>query len=633
MPTTNRAFIGIDLGTYNSAACTLVGKEPVLLHPEEGATEQGMCFPSVVEFDDNGDFVHAGELARRSLPVYPTTVVWGVKRLIGRSYEAAESTGDVQRYSYQVDRDNDGGCVIRVGRKVYSPREITAFLLQKIKQDAEAAYNPIGEAVSEAVITVPAYFDPVQKHETEQAALAAGFKRVYLLPEPTAAASAYRLKVEQENQYVVVVDFGAGTLDVTVALLYLDDNGQLQTVEKGHGGDTALGGLDMDDAILESATRRFGLEHVAKDPQARARLRVELENAKIRLSTSDRKTEVAFAWKGGPIKFALSRVDVEEAVGPIIERLCGPIRVALKEADLSVKDISHVLLVGGPTMMPIVRQRIIELFRTNARVVEELEAIDSGGFPIHPMEAVARGAVVGVVGKIAPHGYGVLLEQAYHELLPRKQRYPSRGSFGFAYFGDKRTIDFGLVRQAINPQNYREEYTLLGMFQFDCVPTQGPLQVGMDWVYTDNGVLHFDVSQQGGATMPLYDVSRLDGHRIARPERPTPPLSHEAVWHEAVAPCRPRKPEPWSSAELKQAVRFGQRIVELAQGRANQAPHDQQMKILALCDQLEGWLHDEAADCNYRTPHIRDLGRALLNLFYVTRLIDGSELAALRQDL
>ena len=129
MSTNSKAFIGIDLGTYNSAACTLVGKEPVLLRPEEGATEQVMCFPSVVEFDDNGEFVHAGELARRSLPVYPTTVVWGVKRLIGRSYEAAESTGDVQRYSYQVDRDNDGGCVIRVGRKVYTPREITAFLL------------------------------------------------------------------------------------------------------------------------------------------------------------------------------------------------------------------------------------------------------------------------------------------------------------------------------------------------------------------------------------------------------------------------------------------------------------------------------------------------------------------------
>ena len=142
----------------------------------------------------------------------------------------------------------------------------------KIKCDAEADFNPIGRTVDEAVITVPAYFDPLHKQETERAALDAGFQRVFLLPEPTAAASAYRIKVAQENQYVVVIDLGAGTLDVTVALLYLDANGQLQTVEKSHGGDTALGGLDMDDALLASVARRFGLGSLLKDPQAGMRL-------------------------------------------------------------------------------------------------------------------------------------------------------------------------------------------------------------------------------------------------------------------------------------------------------------------------------------------------------------------------
>lgn len=619
-------LIGIDLGTYNSAACALMGGQPVLLHPEEGATGQGMCFPSVVEFDDSGEFVHSGELARRSMPVYPQTVVWGVKRLIGRSYEAAEATGDVRRFGYCIEKDVEGGCAIRVGGRTYTPREVTTLIIEKIKHDAEAGFNPIGEAVSEAVITVPAYFDPVQKYETEQAALAAGFEGVYLLPEPTAAASAYRLKVEKQNQYVLVVDLGAGTLDVTVALLYLDDHGQLQTVEKSHGGDTALGGLDMDDAILELASKWFGLEEVRSDPQASARLRSELERAKIELSTAQ-QSKVAFTWQGGPVQFTLKRRDIEEAVEPVVERCGGPIRVALEEADLAPEDLAHVLLVGGPTMMPIVRRRIMAEFASNTQVVDELKAVDSEGFPVHPMEAVAQGAVLGVVGKVAPHGYGVLLADEYRALLPRRQRYPSRGSMGILYWGEERTLDFGLVRQAIDPENHREEYTLLGMFQFDCVPNQGTLQFEMDWEYTDNGVLHFEVSQQCGATMPLFDVSRLEGHKIPRPARPAPRTVSD------VAPRTTTRRESWSVAELEKAVRFGGQVVACARDHLEAASAEQRGRILELCQRLEGWVQDEAADANYRTPQIRDLGRALLSLLYVGRLIEGSEVAALKQGL
>ena len=138
-------LIGIDLGTYNSAACALIGGQPVLLRPEEGATEQGMCFPSVVEFDNTGEFVQAGERARRSLPLYPRSVVWGVKRLIGRSYDVAKESGDITRYAYRIEKDADGGCMIRVGNRTYSPRKITSLILRKIKHDAEADFNPSGE--------------------------------------------------------------------------------------------------------------------------------------------------------------------------------------------------------------------------------------------------------------------------------------------------------------------------------------------------------------------------------------------------------------------------------------------------------------------------------------------------------
>ena len=400
------------------------------------------------------------------------------------------------------------------------------MILRKIKHDAEADFNPIGRAVDEAVITVPAYFDPLQKQETERAALDAGFQRVFLLPEPTAAASAYRIKVAQENQYVVVIDLGAGTLDVTVALLYLDANGQLQTVEKSHGGNTALGGLDMDDALLADTARRFGFDRLLKDPHANMRLRTELERAKIELSTAE-ETEVAFAWKGGPVKARLKRAELEESVRPTVERCRAPVRIALEEAGLAPQDIAHVLLVGGPTMMPIVQRTIAEEFRDNAKLADELGQLATQGFPVHPMEAVAQGAVLGVVGKVAPHGYGIIVGGQYCELLERRQRYPSKGSFGWHYWGEENTMNFSLLRQAIDPQSRREEYIQLGVFEFDCIPNTSVLECNINWEYSDNGLLHLEVVQPGGVSMLLYDVSRLDGHAIAKPRRAS--LTRKAI--------------------------------------------------------------------------------------------------------
>jgi len=268
-------------------------------------------------------------------------------------------------------------------------------------------------------------------------------------------------------------------------------------------------------------------------------------------------------------------------------------------------------------------------FRDNPQVIQELEAIDTEGFPVHPMEAVAQGAVLGAVGKIAPHGYGLLMFQDYHELLPRRQRYPSGGSCGFVYWGEERTIDFGLVRQAINPENQREEFVLLGMFEFDCVPHQGTLRLGVQWEYTENGLLHLEVSQQGtGVSLPLYDISRLEGHKIARPTRSAPrEASKEAV------PRTAAKREAWTSAELDNAVRFGKQVLACAQERLEQASGEQQERILDLSGRLERWLQDETLDSDYRTPQIRDFGRALLNLLYVSRLIEANEVGTMRQGI
>jgi molecular chaperone DnaK (HSP70) len=384
----------------------------------------------------------------------------------------------------------------------------------------------------------------------------------------------------------------------------------------------------MDDALLTYISRRFDLQQLLKDPHALMRLRTELERGKIALSTVE-ETEIAFVSREGQVKLGLKRAELEEAVRPTVERCRGPIRVALDEAGLIPDDIAHVLLVGGPTMMPIVQRTIAEEFQQNARITEELGQLGTTGFPVHPMEAVAQGAVLGVVGKVSPHGYGILLSGNYCELLERRQRYPSKGSFGFRYWGEENTVSFSLVRNAVNPETRRDQYVELGVFEFDCIPVGSVLDCVVNWEYSENGLLHLRVMQPGGAYMPLYDVSRLDGHEIANPRR------HEV--HEENAPSLPQSfptsRKSWSAAELQRAVHFGRRLVETAEAKLGQANGEQRERIVHLSEEIRQWVDDTAGDANHRTPHIRDLGRGLLSLLHVSRLIDKRELAELQEGL
>ncbi|MBN1852102.1 MAG: Hsp70 family protein, partial [Pirellulales bacterium] len=595
------------------------------------------CFPSVVEFDEKGEFVHVGLYALRSLPVYPKTVVIAAKRLIGKAFQSAKAAGDIDRFSYTILKDPDGGCAIQVGPREYTPTEITALILKKIKKDAEADFNPIGNTITEAVITVPAYFDPIQKSETERAGLEAGFERVSLIPEPTAAASAYRIEVEQEDQYIMVIDLGAGTLDVTVALLFLDDNGKLQTEEKGHGGDTALGGLDMDDAILNYVVKHYRLHKNLSDTRMRSRLRMELERAKIQLSSQE-VSEVAFPTTGGDIRFQITRKEIESAVQPIIDRCRGPIRVALNEAGLAPEDLSHVLLVGGPTMMPAVQRMVMEEMKANARVVQELREIDTKGFPVHPMEAVARGAVMGAVSRIMPHGYGILWGGEYQELFPRRARYPDNGIMGFQFSGKERSIHFSLVRCAVDPQTRLEEYMLLGVYSFDIFTQPGGIEFQIEWECTENGSLDFRMVQYStGIELPLYDVTKLQGEKIRKPARkiwsPEPyPKMKPSIQPDLFRPPQQRQPEVWRPHEMEQAIQLGQKLLTLAEERFAELPSAQQEKIRDVIAQLSRCVLSSQEDPNLRTPRIRNLNRALINLLKVNRLMTGKELYSLTSE-
>jgi molecular chaperone DnaK len=618
----DRPVLGIDLGSYNSGASVLLGDEPTMVKSREGVTEQGMGFPSFVEFDESGELLRVGEIARRAVDVHPDRVVWGAKRLIGKSYRQARQSGDHERFQYRVTEDTDGGCRITVGRRSYTPTEIASFVLAKIKADAETGFNPIGGPVQDCVITVPAYFGPLQKAETTKAAELAGFDSVLLIPEPTSAALAYKLQLPRTTQYVVVVDLGAGTLDVTVALLY-DDQGVLRTQEQGHGGDTALGGIDIDQAILDAIVKRHRLKRVVKDPLGRARLRSEVERAKIRLSTED-TAHIAFAHGRGAVDVVVNRAEVEAAAAPWLDRCRAPIRIALREAGIAPTDVAHVLLVGGPTQMPSFRAMVADEFRTNPTVLAELAAIDTRGFPVNPMEAVARGAVLGSFGSITPHGYGIMLGQTYSELIPRRSQYPCDNSRVWTYPGGGRSLRLGLIQREIDSRTDREVYTELGSYQFDYRPEPGAVQIEVEARYSTNGTLAFTISQLStGVSMRLRDVNRFEGQQIRTPSVPMAGPPPTMAPPPAPAPGGAEPPpqqqvRSWSQTAHDSVIRVGTQVLQIARARLAGTSDES-------VDRLAQAIADRFDEIDTKTPRVANLVREVCHQLQVTGLLTAEE--------
>lgn len=349
-------IIGIDLGTTNSAAAVMIGEEPVIIPSEEGLTPYGKMFPSVVAFTGENERL-VGELARMHAVEDPDRTVIGIKRKMGTSHR------------------------VIIGSRGYTPQEISAMILQKIKMDAEAY---LGTEVEKAVITVPAYFNDNQRTATKEAGKIAGLEVVRLINEPTAASLAYGLDKEEKKELkIVVLDLGAGTFDVTILKMR---EGLFKVISTS--GDTQLGGLDMDERIEEfilyELEKEYGID-IRRDKKAMQRLRFEAERAKIELSTVP-NTSIQFPFEvmglNPKMNLDLSREKMEELIEPVIQRLDGPIHRALGDAKFAPEEIDKVVLVGGPTRMPVVRRRIERFFGKEAE-----EGID-------PMESVAKGAAI-----------------------------------------------------------------------------------------------------------------------------------------------------------------------------------------------------------------------------------------------
>jgi molecular chaperone DnaK len=346
-------IIGIDLGTTNSAVAVMEGGQPKIIHSAEGRN----VIPSVV--DPVKRIV--GDVAKRQMVMNPKQTIYSVKRLIGRRDHDESVQRDTKLLPYTIKAGRDDMAVVEVAGKEYTPQEISAMILQKIKADAETY---LGEKVEKAVITVPAYFDDSQRQATKQAGEIAGLEVVRIINEPTAAALAYGLEKSHAHT-IAVYDLGGGTFDITILEL---GEGVFQV--KSTNGDTHLGGDDFDQKIIDYIADEFNKENqidLRKDPQALQRLKEAAEKAKIELSTSmeaDINLPFITMRDGQPVHLVmkLSRAKLEELVGDLIKNSFKPVEEALKDAKLSKTDIEEVVLVGGMTRMPKIVESVKEFF-------------------------------------------------------------------------------------------------------------------------------------------------------------------------------------------------------------------------------------------------------------------------------
>src|SRR3954470_13537769 len=366
-------IIGIDLGTTNSVVAVMEGGEPKVIENEEG----GRTTPSVVAFTKTGERL-VGQVAKRQAITNPENTIYSIKRFMGRRYE--EVNDEMKMVPYKVQKDGDHLAVIAQGKK-YTPPEISAMILQKLKKAAE---NYLGSGVTEAVITVPAYFNDAQRQATNDAGRIAGLDVKRIVNEPTAAALAYGLD-KKKDETIAVYDFGGGTFDISVL-----EVGEGVVEVKATNGDTHLGGDDLDDRIIEWLATEFkkneGID-LSKDRMALQRLKEGAEKAKIELSTAI-ETEINLPFitadASGPkhLQVKLTRAKFEQLVDDLLQRSMAPVRQALADAGIDPAKIDEVVLVGGSTRIPKVQQLVRDFFGKEPHK------------GVNPDEVVAVGAAV-----------------------------------------------------------------------------------------------------------------------------------------------------------------------------------------------------------------------------------------------
>lgn len=486
-------IIGIDLGTSNSAAASMIGGKPTIIQAAEGTSIGGKAFPSVVAFTREGQLI-VGEPARRQMISNPEGTVIAAKRKMGTDFK------------------------FRVYGKEYTPQQVSSFILQKIKRDSEAF---LGEPVDRAVITVPAYFNDNQRQATKDAGEIAGLQVVRIINEPTAASLAYGLDKASKDLKIMVFDLGGGTLDVTM----MEMGGGVFQV-RSTSGDTQLGGTDMDNTLVEYVMQEFrkqsGLD-VRNDKAAMMRIREAAEKAKIELSNVV-QTEInlpflAYDPSSGPknLILQLTRAKLEELLRPIIERCRQPMMQALQDAKMSPADVDKIILIGGPTRMPMVRQFVASVLNKEPeRGVDPMEAVAMG--------AAIQGAIIAgdvstdiLLVDVTPLTLGVeVLGGLKEPLIDRNTTIPTKKSKVFTTAADYQTAVTIHVVQGERPM--ANDCVSLGMFNLSGIPPapRGVPQIEVTFDIDANGILN--VAAKDMATQKEAKITITANNKLSRDE-------------------------------------------------------------------------------------------------------------------
>src|SRR5574341_2009104 len=496
-------IIGIDLGTTNSCVAVMEGGNPTVIANSEGSRTT----PSVVAFTKNGETL-VGQIAKRQAVTNPKNTVFSIKRFMGRRYTEVDK--EIRMVPYQVVAGPNGDARVRAGDKEYSPPEISALILQKMKQTAE---DYLGEKVTQAVITVPAYFNDSQRQATKDAGRIAGLEVLRIINEPTAASLAYGLD-KKKNEKIAVFDLGGGTFDISILEL-----GEGVFEVKATNGDTFLGGEDFDQRVIDYLADEFKKDQgidLRKDRMALQRLKEAAEKAKCELSSSletDINLPFVTADQSGPkhLNMKLTRSKLEALCADLIDRTEGPCRQALKDAGLNASDIHEGIVVGGMTRMPSVQERVKKIFGKEPHKGVNPDEVVAVGAAIQG--AVLKGEVKDVLLlDVTPLSLGIeTLGGVFTKLIERNTTIPTRKGQVFSTAADNQTAVS--IRVFQGEREMAGDNKLLGQFDLVGIPPapRGVPQVEVTFDIDANGIVHVGAKDLGTGKEQSIQITASSG--------------------------------------------------------------------------------------------------------------------------